>query len=664
MRYTYDIFGNKTTMTTYRSESVIGAPSAPQGDVTTWLYDIASGFMTNKVYADGKGPAYSYTPDGKLSRRTWARGITTDYAYDSWGSLTNTVYSDDTPTISLSYDALGRQVEAHDGAGITTFLYDSFGSLTNETVIGAAGTNTIERFYDTFGRDAGYALNGVRQTTIGYCLATARISMMLANGSDTPFAWNILPGSDLKSSLAYPNGVTASWQYDANNQLFQVCNATPTNVISQYDYTYDGTGRRVACGKSGSAFVRNDTLSYGYNNRSELTNAVAAVDSNYRYAYDFDDIGNRESSSERGTNVIYSANNLNQYTAVDDFAPQFDDDGNQTRIKTSTGIWQVSYNGENRPIRWENGNTFITMSYDRMGRRITKNDQRFAYNGYLQIADNSGNAYVWDPTEKVATRPLVWFRSTATAYYTHDGNKNVSELASENSETIAHYDYAPFGAATIRHGASAIDNPWRFSCEYTDDTLGVTYYNFRHYNPVDGKWMVRDPIEEDGGLLLYGYCMNAVGIDYLGLDNPSSFLAGVKDPQVAKQILSSKFPNDIKRCIKEFNRWAKANGYRKSSIMKVAKSTKTLAWKSLAKGVASCGCAVVLAIEVVLTPLQAGAEPMFIDGKPVETFDESISQSECGGVYVDEESSVSEYISEEEIDKLSAEDLQKLWEVL
>ena len=34
-------------------------------------------------------------------------------------------------------------------------------------------------------------------------------------------------------------------------------------------------------------------LAYGYNEKSELTNAVASVDSNYRYAYDFDDIGAR-----------------------------------------------------------------------------------------------------------------------------------------------------------------------------------------------------------------------------------------------------------------------------------------------------------------------------------------------------------------------------------
>ena len=60
--YAYDDYGEKISMTTYRSESL------SNGDVTTWLRDEATGLVTNKVYADGKGPSYDYTPDGKLAR--------------------------------------------------------------------------------------------------------------------------------------------------------------------------------------------------------------------------------------------------------------------------------------------------------------------------------------------------------------------------------------------------------------------------------------------------------------------------------------------------------------------------------------------------------------------------------------------------------------------
>ena len=536
--YAYDEFGEKVSMTTYRDINA-------SGDVTRWLRDAATGLVTNKVYADGKGPTYTYTPDGKLETRIWARGIATTYSYDANGALTNTVYSDGTPTISLAYNRAGRQIEAHDAAGVTIFLYDGFGAVTNETVVGVAGTNTIERFYDNFGRDAGYALNGVRQSTLAYDPATGRLASMRVpsdqstnpnNQAIKQFSWNYLAGTDLKSSLEYPNGLTASWVYDANNQLLQVCNATPTNTISQYDYAYDAGGRRIACAKSGSVFTQDDTVAYSYNSRSELTNAVAAVDSNYRYAYDFDDIGNRESSSERGTNSVYAANNLNQYTAITDvsampsssqtFQPQFDDDGNQTLIKTSTGIWQVTYNGENRPVQWSNGSTSIVMSFDRMGRRVVKNAQRFVYDGYLQIANfelvstNSqltalnSQLFIWDPTEPVATRSLVWNASTlqpfnsSTSYYTHDGNKNVSEVVARENDVSAHYVFAPFGAVNNMSGGSALANPWRFSNEFADNGLGLEYYNYRNYIHDVGVWISQDRLVGQFGGSSYNFCFN------------------------------------------------------------------------------------------------------------------------------------------------------------
>ena len=64
-------------------------------------------------------------------------------------------------------------------------------------------------------------------------------------------------------------------------------------------------------------------------------------------------------SAERGEETSYSANLLNQYTNIDYSAvqpgishlqPQYDADGNQTLVKTATGIWSITYNGENRPM--------------------------------------------------------------------------------------------------------------------------------------------------------------------------------------------------------------------------------------------------------------------------------------------------------------------------
>ena len=65
VEYHYDEYGQMDTLKTWRDES--GTP-----DTTTWEYEPSTGLLTQKRYADGKGPSYTYTPDGKLYTRTWA----------------------------------------------------------------------------------------------------------------------------------------------------------------------------------------------------------------------------------------------------------------------------------------------------------------------------------------------------------------------------------------------------------------------------------------------------------------------------------------------------------------------------------------------------------------------------------------------------------------
>jgi len=249
----------------------------------------------------------------------------------------------------------------------------------------------------------------------------------------------------------------------------------------------------------------------------------------------------------------YAVNWLNQYSVIpasdaglqtSGFEPQYDDDGNQTLIQTSTGVWSVTYNGENRPVLWEritsdsntqnsNTQTIISMSFDRMGRRVsyletcsstTNAHKVFTYDGYLQIANSelttqTSQLFIWDPTEPVATRPLAFYDSNASPqYYTHDGNKNVSDITDATQSLSAHYSYTPFGALLSCSGSSSPSNPFRFSSEYSDDALGLVYYNYRHYNPEIGRWMQRD-FQEEFSLLLYAYLGNEpVQInDYLGV---------------------------------------------------------------------------------------------------------------------------------------------------
>ena len=455
VRYEYDVYGNRTKMTTFRDEE-------GEGDVTAWAYDAATGAVVSKTYADGRGTVYTLTDLGQAATRTDARGVVTTYAYNLYGDLVSQTYSDGTPAVTYAYDALGRQAQATDAAGTTTFTYGQYGELVSECVSGGYD-KTLTRHTDAFGRDVGYSLDGVRQRTLAYDAETGHLSGM------DGFAWEYLPGSDLKSTLTYPNGATAEWTYEPHRDLLtQVKNTVNGAVTSQYDYTNDRLGRRTAIGRSGSMMAQDETQAYTYNKRDELLSGQGRT-------YVYDDIGNRTEAEGRD----YVANNLNQYTAIDDFAPEYDADGNQTKVQTETGVWTVGYNAENRPIRWEQGDTVITMAFDRLGRRVwmresegdtVTKEERFVYDGYLcvqRLDALQNNAvrteFVWDPTEPVATRPLVLRAKNwgLNLFYSHDGNKNVAEVfyhAPQNG-IAAHYDYAPFGTITRTSSATRTMSP-------------------------------------------------------------------------------------------------------------------------------------------------------------------------------------------------------------
>ena len=175
--------------------------------------------------------------------------------------------------------------------------------------------------------------------------------------------------------------------------------------------------------------------------------------------------------------------------------------------------------------------------------------KRFIYQGYLQIAeldaaDASESAepvlrktYLWDPLEPVATRILAMsvFDETGTyvedLYYTHDALKNTMALFGIKAGRRALYEYGPYGNVLRMEGNAAEINPFRFSSEYADDELGLVYYNYRYYNPQDGRWIERDMIKEKGGKNLYSFIHNQVSrkIDYLGLLYYTPMICSISD---------------------------------------------------------------------------------------------------------------------------------------
>lgn len=123
----------------------------------------------------------------------------------------------------------------------------------------------------------------------------------------------------------------------------------------------------------------------------------------------------------------------------------------------------------------------------------------------------------WDPSQAVATRPLA-IQINGTWYtYGWDLTKNICELYTSSRAIGSSYTYTPYGTVGIASNAAKVTQSIQWSSEVYDAELGLVYYNFRYYNPTDGRWTRRDPMGDNEHLMSYVTNSPIDYIDYLGL---------------------------------------------------------------------------------------------------------------------------------------------------
>ena len=463
-------------------------------------------------------------------------------------------YSDATPGQSFAYDHLGQLTQITDAAGMRTFACNPYGEPETDCLEANGLSWQVSELYDGLGRPAGYELSAdgrrVQQARLSYD-GKGRLSALAAEGMETPFSWTYCEQGGLVEQLAYPNGMTRVNTYENSRDLLSVIDYRrpgSANPPARHEYDYDALGRPTRRRDTWNTAAPKTTRLFTYNSRGELVGDQLRPGG--RFGYQYDNIGNRKEAFEFGSTTDYETDELNRYAGIvrnggEAFTPQYDADGNQTLVKTSTGIWTVTYNAENRPVKFESedGGTTVECAYDSMGRRFEKKvtvggttgfHARYLYRDHLQVAecDLTGEtpklvrSYLWDPSEPEATRVLSMTRWEANGtqvkehlYCMHDAMKNVTSLFGEARGRRALYEYRPYGGLVTSEGNMAQENKFRFSCEYMDDELGLIYYNYRHLNPRDGRWISRDPIMEQGGWNLFAFVGNKIfnQADILGL---------------------------------------------------------------------------------------------------------------------------------------------------
>jgi RHS repeat-associated protein len=509
--YEYDSQGRKTKMTTFAD------PNDPAE--TQWLYDEPTGLLTNKLYDDGTGPTYTYYPNGQMCSKTTAEGMIMSNAYNIAGQLISTTYSDGTPTITREYNRLGQLVTVNDAQGTRAFEYctNTF-ALLSESI---NGTNVLMYSYNNRGQQTGYAF-GNAEPQLGKIIIfddygrQSSISAIFGSETNT-FHFNYLYGSSMVSSITNNLGFGVSKYYEDNrNLIVGISNYFGEDCISSFIYDNDALGRRTErLDFDENLLVK--TNSFAYNGYQEINEADMGTN---EYIFTYDDIGNRTEHLINDVYARYENNNdsLNRYSdtystdRVYNKGYDFDADGNMTnaiQYATPWDTWQYTWNAENRMTSARNTQygIYVTYAYDYQGRMFEKvtngSTNHFIWNGnhiIAEMTDSTTNSFVWSNGET-----LTASLDGETIFYCHDANKNVTDLVDDSGDIVVHYEYSPFGVQTTTDEQPLAEtNPFGFSNEYFDATTGFIEYKYRIYLPALGKFLSLDPIEEQGGLNLYG----------------------------------------------------------------------------------------------------------------------------------------------------------------
>jgi RHS repeat-associated protein len=121
--------------------------------------------------------------------------------------------------------------------------------------------------------------------------------------------------------------------------------------------------------------------------------------------------------------------------------------------------------------------------------------------------------------------------ANGSTFYHADGSGNIMALENGYQNIVAQYLYNPFGQIEGQWGPLAGANTMQFSSMPYHNLSGLSLYPFRAYVPNLQRWLNQDPIQETGGINLYGFVGNSPVnfIDPFGLslsDDAGDYLGG------------------------------------------------------------------------------------------------------------------------------------------
>ncbi|MDR3574548.1 MAG: RHS repeat-associated core domain-containing protein [Anaerolineaceae bacterium] len=451
--YGYDYAGRMQKMTNW---SDYAAHSGPR--VTTWNYDSQRGWLTSKAYDDGHGPSYTYTPAGRLASRTWVRGVTTSYAYDAAGSLTNILYSDTTPSVTNSYDRLGHLTQQSTKDYQLNSTYNLAGELLAESFSGGIlnGLSVTNNYDADLRRSKLSVLNSpssiLAATTYGYDNAS-RLQTVDDGNNDTA-TYSYVDNSPLVSQITFKQSGTTRMMttktYDHLNRLTGI--SSSSSFSSSFSYAYNTANQRTK-----DTLVDGSYWLYSYDNLGQMTGgnkyfADGTAVPGQQFGYGFDDIGNRKQTTAGGNGETrlanYTVNNLNQITARDypgtndvvgvALATNAVTVNGQTAWRKGEYFWSTVKSNNTAAVQWE-GIRVASGSFTNNGSLyVPQTPEHFGYDADGNLTNDGRWAYVWDAENRliqmtVNTNVGPQFQLT----FAYDAkNRRIQKLVATNNGSI------------------------------------------------------------------------------------------------------------------------------------------------------------------------------------------------------------------------------------